>query len=161
MAYQGYKTEEEIFLDVEKAFPFQSKPEAFMLTNRGDEDCVCRYIVEHMRHYPEPIIPMEGVRYMHSELANLSVAGMCWLLPNLLRKALLCTNRFDTLTETIIYDLELASEGDELAKTRYFWLSHCQLQCLENILEYLSEKHGHSIGKAMLAIHQLTTWQTR
>ncbi|WP_390591718.1 hypothetical protein [Simiduia litorea] len=93
---------------------------------------------------------------MHSELANLSVAGMGWILPNLLRKAVLCTHRFDTLTEAIIYDLELASEGNGLAKSRYSWLSLCQLQCLENILEYLSETHGHSIGKAMLAIRQLT-----
>ncbi|WNZ58225.1 hypothetical protein QT397_13085 [Microbulbifer sp. MKSA007] len=152
MTYQGYKSREEVYKMVKDSFPFQSKPEGNRLTNQGAEDCICRYIVEHMERYSEAEIPMDGIRYLHSELPNLSARGMNWLLPNLLRKAVICTNRFDTITDTIIYDLELAAEGEKQARSRYSWLSAVQRQCLESTLEYLSEVHGHAISKAISAL---------
>ncbi len=154
MTYQGYKSQEEVYEVVCKVFPFQEKPEGYLLTNQGAEDCICRYIVEHMNDYPEPQIPMDGVRYLHTELSNLSIAGMVWLLPNLLRKAVSCNNRFDTITDIIIYDLESIAEGNGQAQTRYSWLSIEQILCLEVVLEYLSEKHGYMVSMAITGLKQ-------
>lgn len=106
MAYQGYKNREEIFAMIEKEFPFEPKPDAYQLTNQDQRDCICRYIVEHMAAYSDPVLPADGVRYLQSELANLSSKGMSWLLPNLLRRAVLSENRFDTITDVLIFDLE-------------------------------------------------------
>lgn len=154
MTYQGYKSQEEICELVSKAFPFKGKPEGYLLTNKGPEDRICSYIVEHMNNYCEAELPLDGVRYLHSELSNLSIEGMIWFLPNLMRKAVACNNRFDTITDTIIYDLDAAAEGNVQAMSRYSWLSADQRQCLETVLEYLSEKHGHAVSMAISVLNQ-------
>ncbi len=141
---------------VGNAFPFQPKPVGYQLTNQGPEDCICRYLVEHMQIYKEAKIPMDGITYLHSELSNISAKGMSWLLPNLLRKAVLCTDRFSTITDTFIYDLEYINEGDESAMDRYSWLSHEQLVCFECVLELMSEEHGHVISSATQALEKLS-----
>lgn len=153
MTYQGYKSQEEVYELVCEAFPYQEKPEGYLLTNQGAEDCICRYIVEHMVVYPEPQIPMDGVRYLHTELSNLSNEGMIWLLPNLLRKAVSCNDSFDTITDSFICDLESVAEGDCQARSRYSWLSNEQLQCVEAVLEFLSEKHGHMVSMAISGLN--------
>jgi hypothetical protein len=155
MTYLGYKSREEILEMVKLEFPFQPKPDGYLLTSQGEEDCICRYIVEHMDQYKEPKIPLEGIGYLHSELGNISVAGMSWLLPNLLRRAVLCTNKFDTLADTMIYDLDLIADGDYEVEYRYLWLSSSQKQCIESTLEFLSEEHGIQVSTAIAALETL------
>lgn len=154
MAYQGYRSRTEVFEWVCSVFPFQPKPQGFLLTNLGPEDSICQYIVEYMDQYSGAKIPPDGIRYLHSELSNLSVQGVMWLLPNLLRKAVISDNRFDTMADVIISDLEAAAEGDYRAGSRYAWLSADQRQCLEEVLEYLSETHGYAVATAIHWINQ-------
>jgi hypothetical protein len=146
MEYSGYRNREEIFSYVEECFPFVERPDDQDLIIVDDENYVSRYILEHMSQYTEPRLPIDGVRYLHDELISLSAEGMRWLLPSLLRKAVL-SDRYDSLSEFFVHDLEADIE-ESCLKERYSLLNLNQIKCLIAVLEYFGEEFGHSIALA-------------
>jgi len=156
MKYHGYKTKEEIIALTEEAFPYTEKPEDDELMYFGNEDIVSKFVKEHMASYKEAKLPVEAVRYLHSELVNLSAKGMGWLFPSLLRCAIHTKVPHDTLHEFIVYDLEYSEERKTSILSRYSFMSQRQLECMACILEYFSETHGHSISLALQSLEVLS-----
>ncbi len=154
MEYQGYKTREQVLALVVQCFPYLPRPEDGELMFFGDEDWVSKFLKDHMRTYRESILPSDGVRYLHSELANLSPKGIAWLLPSLLRMAVRA-EKYDTLPEFLIYDLEYSDERIENLRQRYSLITEEQAKCLGAILEFFSEEYGHSISAALRTLDAL------
>jgi hypothetical protein len=101
---------------------------------------------EEMFSLVENAFPYSGVRYLHSELSNLSPKGIVWLLPSLLRQEILTEQRFDSLHELLIYDLEFDEDRFDDVRERYSLLGSEQIECMACALEYFSEIHGHCFG---------------
>lgn len=155
MKYQGYKNREEIFSLVEGAFPYLAQRPANALKEFTNDDLVMRFLSEGLQSYVGAKIPKDGVQYIHAELSNLSASGMAWVLPSLLRQAVLSEQRFDTLHEFLIYDLEFDENRIEDIKYRYSQLNIEQIKCLACVLEYFSEVHGQGIALAMKTLELL------
>ncbi|MCE0556492.1 DUF6714 family protein [Motilimonas sp. E26] len=154
MEYLGYKTQEMLLEYLDIAFPYVPKPSENDLLIFSDEDIPCRCIRLAMKSYQDERLPKSGVRYLHSELSNLSSKGMQWLLPSYLRAAICCEDQFDTLTSEVIYDFELSSDAS--LRSRYAFLNKEQIHCLAAIFEYLSEIHGHRIAEALDKLERLS-----
>jgi hypothetical protein len=155
MKYQGYKNREEIFLLVENTFPYLAQRPVNALKEFTNDDLVMRSLSEGLQYYVDAKIPIDGVRYLHTELWNLSASGIAWVLPSLLRQAILSEQRFDTLHEFLIYDLEFDEDRIEDITYRYSQLNKEQIECLACVLEYFSEVHGQGIVLAMKALELL------
>lgn len=108
-----------------------------------------------MRTYTEPSLPKDGVIYLHSELSSLSAKGMQWLLPSLIRAAINCTDKYDSLADCLIYDLETYDSRMKNINARYGSLSETQIQRLESTLDFISEQHGHHISLALQTLEHL------
>lgn len=156
MEYQGYKNREEIFALVEDVFPYLTQRPANVLKEFTTDDLVMRSLSEGLQSYMDAKIPIDGVRYIHAELSNLSGSGIAWVLPSLLRRAILSEQRFDTLHEFLIYDLEFEERRIEDIKCRYSQLSIEQIKCLACVLEYFSEVHGQDVARAMKTLELLS-----
>ncbi|WAC43781.1 hypothetical protein OU997_16220 [Pseudomonas sp. SL4(2022)] len=155
MTYLGYLNKEQLLNLVDEAFPFVGKPSDSELMYFDDSDWRCKFIKAHMQAYTGPSLPKDGVIYLHSELSNLSAKGMQWFLPSLVRAIIRCTDKYDTLTECLINDLESDESRVQNIDVRYGTLSKAQIQCLESTLEYISEQHGHYISLALLTLERL------
>ena len=155
MSYLGYLSKEELLVLVDEAFPFVRKPSDDDLMYFGDDDWSCKFLKEHMQTYTEPSLPQDGIIYLHNELSNLSAKGMQWFLPSIIRATINCTDRYDTLTDCLIYDLEAYDSRMENINTRYGSFSEIQIQCLESTLEFISEQHGHHISLALQTLERL------
>lgn len=155
MEYQGYKNREEIFALVEDVFPYLAQRPANALKEFTNDDLVMRFLSEGLQSYMDAKIPVDGVRYIHTELSNLSASGIAWVLPSLLRQAILSEQRFDTLHEFLIYDLEFDENRIEDIKYRYSQLNKEQIECLACVLEYFSEVHGQGIVLALKTLDLL------
>jgi hypothetical protein len=155
MTYLGYLNKEQLLVLVDEAFPFESKPSDSELMYFGDDDWRCKFLKAHMRAYTDSSLPKDGVIYLHNELSNLSAKGMQWFLPSLIRSAIKCTDKYDTLTDCLINDLEADDNRMQNINARYCLLSKAQIQCLESTLEFLSEQHGHYISLALLTLERL------
>lgn len=155
MEYPGYRDREQIFSYIEECFPYVEKPESEKLMVYSDqEDCVSRYIREHMEDYSDPKLPMDAVRYLHSELNNLRPEAIVWLLPSLLRKAVL-SDKYDTLSEFLVNDLESDLDAKYGVRYRYSLLTKVQINCLISVLEYFSEEFGHKVAIAQENVGKL------
>ena len=155
MLYRGYFTAEGLLTEVGALFPCVVRPPDALLTQRGDEDCCCRYLREAMQKYVRPALPLDGVRYLSGELAELSEPGMRWLLPSLLRVLLVHENIANDISLRLIWDLSQPDENLALLRLRYGWLSACQTACLQSVLEYCAERYGHEVARAQSALVML------
>lgn len=155
MEYQGYKNREEIFALVEGVFPSLAQRPANVFKEFTNDDLVMRFLREGLQSYVDAKIPMDSVRYIHTELSNLSASGIAWALPSLLRQAILSEQRFDTLHEFLIYDLEFDESRIDDVLYRYSQLSKEHIECLACVLEYFSEVHGQGIALAMKTLELL------
>jgi len=155
MTYLGYLNKDQLLSLVDEAFPFVGKPSDPELMFFGDTDWRCKFIKEHMQAYTEPSLPKDGIIYLHSELSNLSAKGMQWFLPSLIRAIIRCTDKYDTLTDCLINDLEADEGRMQNINARYGPLSKAQIQCLESTLEFISEQHGHYISLALQTLERL------
>ena len=145
MEYQGYKNREEIFALVEDVFPYLTQRPANVLKEFTNDDLVMRFLSEGLQSYMNAKMPMDGVRYIHTELSNLSASGIAWVLPSLLRQAILSEQRFDGLHEFLIYDLEFDENRIDDVKYRYSQLSIEQIKCLACVLEYFLRFMGRAL----------------
>lgn len=155
MDYLGYFSREALLEWVEKEFPFVPKPRDNQLMYFDDSDCVSRYIKEHMQQFSQAKLPRDGVRYLHDELGNLSAYGIQWLMPSLLRAILRCEDKYDSLMDCLIYDLEGYDKRAENICERYRLFTQSQFECLAAILEFISEQSGYSITEALETIERL------
>lgn len=155
MIYEGYKSKEEIIAQIDCAFPFVLKPVSQHLLKYSDSDIPCKCIREHIQDQTGTKISLEGIRYIHDELANFTSEGMAWVMPNLLRFVMSCSDSLDRLTECIIWDLELVEDSPEVHAPRYSCFNEEQLRCINLVLEHLSEQHGHVIVTSQNAINRL------
>ena len=149
MEYQCYRNKEQIFRYIEECFPFVQKSTDDELLIYREGDPIGRYIKEHMAVYKDPRLPIEGVRYLHDELRELSENGMAWLLPSLLRCAVRA-ERYDSIPEFLVYDLESEFDGNDGVKRRYSLLNKEQVVCLCAVLEFFSEEFELMVGSAQV-----------
>jgi len=155
MAYRGYFTAEELLTEVNALFPIVAKPPDAQLTLQGDEDLCSRYLREDMRRFVAPKLPPDDVRYLCSELAELSGQGMRWLFPSLLRVLLVHEGRADELSYFVVYDLSGSASRFDSIRLRYGWLDTVQIACLQSLLEYCSEIYGHEVAQAQETLERL------
>lgn len=155
LVYRGYFSRDEIIAEIHQFFPFVEKPDDDHLMYFSDDDWPCKFIKNHMQIYTTPSLRREGIRYLHDELANLSAQGMRWFLPSLLRAVMLSEDALDTITTCLIADLGETENRMQSIQARYGWLDENQRNCLESILEYLSEKHSHVVAMAVSTLGEI------